>query len=257
MDSFWTDFKAIAITSKNLPVQYEDDAIADVYRVFAVDGSVIYVCVIYKGTVPDNCGITQVQNDADKTDFETNYEPTANGRLSQGVTLDGSGFVSAIERATYAAEVAQAGANNRDMISIFNPSGSGKVIRVWEVWGTVPSSSGTSVIVPFEMRLATAITTGSTVTAGKYDQDDPDPSAVVRQLPTGITDHSTTPKLYTWVEQINTAQGSTDAHSHVVADPSATSRTKPIVLREGQGLYLRQIVNNTSTFRMGLYWTEE
>jgi len=165
--------------------------------------------------------------------------------------------IAGVERATYIAEAALAGANSKDMISIFNPSGSGKIVRVFEVWAAVPSSSGATVIIPFEMRLATAITTGSTVTAAKYDQDDPGAQAVVRSAPTGITDHATTPKMYTWVEQINTAQGSTDAHSHTVHDGSLVDRTKPIILREGQGLYLRQIATNTSTFRMGVYWTEE
>lgn len=253
---FWTAFKATAVTKKGLKIQYEDDTVENVYRIFALDGMVVYLCTIFKGTVPAGSGITQGQNDTDKTDFVDNYLPTANAPLATAVDTSGSGLVASLERPTYVAEVALAGANNKDMLSIFNPSGSGKVIRVWEVWGVVPASSGTTVVIPFEMRSATAITTGTTVTAAKFDQNDATPVGVVRQAPTGITD-ATVPKFYTWVEQINTAQGSTDAHMHRVTETTAVNRTKPLVLREGEGLYLKQIANNTSTFRMGVLWTEE
>lgn len=245
----WAWFKPL-ITSKTLKVQYEEDS--GTYFIYGYDLPEVCTCTIWTGAVPESVvasGYSQAQNDTDKADFESNYKPNAN--LSIGTTVSG------VERATYIAETALAGANNKDMVSIFNPSGSGKIVRVFEVWAAVPSSSGATVIIPFEMRLATAITTGTTVTPAKYDSADGTAQAVVRTAPTGITDHTTTPKMYTWVEQINTAQGSTDAHSHVIHDGSLVDRTKPIVLREGEGLYLRQIATNTSTFRMGLYWTEE
>lgn len=249
ISSTWTTFQAKA-DLKGLSIQYDDDGVT--YQIFAFDGPIAYTCTIYKGTVPDGVigsGYSQSQNDADEAEFEADYQGLANQRLVQPI--------ASVESATYVAETALAGANNKDMVSIFNPSGSGKILRVYEVWATVPSSSGATVIIPFEMRLATAITTGTIVTAAKYDSTDPSSVAEVRTAPTGITDHSTTPKMYTWVEQINTAQGSTDAHSHVIHDGLLVSKQKPLVLREGQGLYLRQIATNTSTFRMGLYWTEE
>lgn len=160
------------------------------------------------------------------------------------------------EAPTYVAEVALAGANNKDMLSLMNPSGSGVVVRVYEVWATVPASSGATVIIPFEIRRATAVTTGSTLTAVPLDSTNPTAGAVLRQAPTGISDASPA-LLWTWVEQINTAQGSTDAMTHETANFSGNARTQPITLREGEGIYLRQIASNTSTFRMGVLWTEE
>ena len=157
---------------------------------------------------------------------------------------------------TYVAEVALAGANNKDMIAIFNPVGSGKVVRVFEAWGVVPSSSGATVIIPFELRSATAVTTGTVATLKPLDSSNPAASAVVRSAPTGITDHAA-PLYWTWVEQINTAQGGTENMSHTLHNGSAEDFTQPLVLREGEGLYLRQVANNTSTFRMGFLWTEE
>lgn len=157
---------------------------------------------------------------------------------------------------TYVAEAALAGANNKDMLSILNPIGSGKVVKVWEVWATVTSASGATVIVPFEMRRATAVTAGTIATAGRYDSADPAPSAVVRSAPTSISD-GTPALMWTWVEQINTAQGSTDSTTAEVSDAGGGAQTRGFTLREGEALYLRQIANNTSTFRMGVLWTEE
>lgn len=244
---FWTDFETTA-NNKPLQIQYDDDGIT--YSIYSFDGPQVFTCTIWKGTVPDGVTLTysQSQNDTDKSDFETNYKPTANKRIDPSTSIANSTY----EKATYVAETALAGANNKDMISILNPSASGKIVKIREVWAAVPNSSGTTVIIPFEMRRASAITTGTTVTAGKFDNNDSDSVAVVRTAPTGITDVSL---LYTWIEQINSAQGSTNAHSHIVQD-AYISETRPIVLRETEGLYLKQVANNTSTFRMGILWTE-
>jgi hypothetical protein len=142
------------------------------------------------------------------------------------------------------------------MLSIFNPAASGKIIKLREAWATVPTSTGATVIIPFEIRHATAIASGSTVASKPFDPADADAVAVVRQAPTAITDHAE-PKWWTWVQQINTAQGSTDSMTHQVSDSLSTSELKPLTLREGNGAYLRQVASNTSTFRMGFIFTEE
>jgi hypothetical protein len=166
------------------------------------------------------------------------------------------GIIKATSHTTYVAEIALAGANNKDMVSIFNPTGSGKIVRIHKAWAVVPSSSGATVIIPFELRNATGVTTGTIVTAKGLDSNNPAAVAVVRQAPTGITDHSS-PLFWTWIEQINTAQGGTENMSHALHNSSAVSDTQPVTLRESEGLYLRQIASNTSTFRMGFLWTEE
>jgi hypothetical protein len=246
ISSTWTVFKT-SVVGKSLQVQQDDDGVT--YSIFAIDGPIVYDCTIWKGIVPDgvvNSGYSQSQNNTDKTDFETNYLPTGNQRLLQPVAT--------VVLSTYVVEVALAGANNKDMISIFNPNGSGKILQIREFWGLVPSSSGTTVIIPFEIRRATEVTTGTTVTINKFDTTDLDSVAIVRQAPTGITDSGL---LYTWVEQINTAQGSTDAHTQVVNSGMSVDQIKPLILRPNQGIYIKQIANNTSTFRMGALWTEE
>lgn len=242
----WTWFKTLQVR-KGLRVQYEEDA--TLYQIYGYDGPEVLLCTIWKGTVPPSVvagGYSQAQNDSDKTEFETDYEPNANRAIASRPSL-----------VTYSVEVAQAGANNRDMLSIFNPSGSGKIVKIREAWATVPSSSGATVIIPFEIRHATAITTGTTQTAKPMDSADPASVAEVRVLPTGISDASAPVVWWTWLQQINTSQGSTDSMTHVIHDGMVTSELKPITLRPGHGLYIRQIATNTSTFRVGFFWTEE
>jgi hypothetical protein len=78
--------------SKSLGLQYEDEG--TFYSLFAVDSPIVYASVIYKVTLPDfvSASYTQVQNDADKADFENNYKATANGRLT--TALSGTAPVS-------------------------------------------------------------------------------------------------------------------------------------------------------------------
>jgi hypothetical protein len=78
-DLNWTTLKSV-ITTKNLPLQYLETA--DGYELFAVDSVIVYLAFIYKGTVPPETGISQVQNDSDKSDFETNYKSNANKTIS-------------------------------------------------------------------------------------------------------------------------------------------------------------------------------
>lgn len=77
----WTAWKAI-LSKKYLVTQYDEDV--DRYLIYGYDGPEVHLCFIYKGEVPEsvvNSGYSQVQNDADKTDFETNYKAAANAML--------------------------------------------------------------------------------------------------------------------------------------------------------------------------------
>lgn len=92
----WTNWKAVA-SAKNIIYQYDDDGL--VYRIYGYDGPEIHLCIIWKAEVPYeivNGGYSQVQNDADKLDFETNYLPTANHPVdTRGILTDYSGTTSA------------------------------------------------------------------------------------------------------------------------------------------------------------------
>jgi hypothetical protein len=76
VESAWTAFKnQLAIRALGSVIQY-DESPSD-YTIFAVEGYLVFWCQIWKGTVPEG-SYTQVQNDADKTDFETNFKAYAN-----------------------------------------------------------------------------------------------------------------------------------------------------------------------------------
>jgi len=75
----WAGFKSV-VASKSLSMQYEDTG--SQYEIFAIDSMIVYTTIIYTGTVPTGAGITQVDNDNNKSDFETNFKPFANQPLT-------------------------------------------------------------------------------------------------------------------------------------------------------------------------------
>lgn len=82
----WTGWKAMS-TLKALVHQHHDEG--SKYFIWGVDGNDAIICIIYKGTVPDDViasGYTQEQNDTDKAEFEADYLPTSN-RTSVSRTL--------------------------------------------------------------------------------------------------------------------------------------------------------------------------
>jgi len=85
----WTWFKSHA-SKKGLIIQYEETS--EEYIIYGYDGPEVLLCVIWKGTVPASVAqsYSQAQNNADKTDFETKYKPSANSsadpKNSRGAT---------------------------------------------------------------------------------------------------------------------------------------------------------------------------
>lgn len=87
----WSDWKAV-YTIKGLTFQYDDDG--TLYTIWTYDANEVHMCQIWKGTLPDSVIVSysQVQNDADKTDFETNFKPSGNSSLGQ-IDTDGAQIV--------------------------------------------------------------------------------------------------------------------------------------------------------------------
>lgn len=72
----WTDWKA-ALAVKSGVVQYDDNGAS--YDIYFYSHPEAHVCTIWKAEVPYAIVpyYSQIQNDADKLDFLTNYQPTA------------------------------------------------------------------------------------------------------------------------------------------------------------------------------------
>lgn len=90
----WTDWKTVQ-SNKKLIYQYDDDGI--VYTIYGYDGPEVHLCNIFKGTVPYNiveAGYSQVQNDADKIDFENNYLAEANRPVNELYRIQTDTFTS-------------------------------------------------------------------------------------------------------------------------------------------------------------------
>lgn len=96
ISSFWTTFKA-TVMSKSLSVQYQDDG--NVTTVFAFDGTALaYSAIMYDGgNVPLGLQIVYsvVQNNSDLSDFQTNWQPTANQQVDATVSTGSLGVLNA------------------------------------------------------------------------------------------------------------------------------------------------------------------
>ena len=95
IDRTWSVLKAYAIANNSF-IRYDTITNTDFpyYQIFVLDGQIAYVAIIYTGTVPN--GVNQSANDADKSDFETNYQNLTikpqDPRTSDGyVKVSGSG----------------------------------------------------------------------------------------------------------------------------------------------------------------------
>jgi hypothetical protein len=164
-------------------------------------------------------------------------------------TFDANGGPIAAQP-TYTVTAEMSGANGKVLLGLFNPVGSGKIINVWATWMLVPSSSGTTVIVPIELRKISALSAGTTVTPLAYDSTD---AASVATAKADAPTNTDVALWYTRIYQTNTAQ-----HSQGYPDPTSISPSmKPITLNEGEGLVMKEIVNNTNTLRVGMAYTEK
>ncbi len=88
LNTTWTEFKAVAIASKALKVQYYEDTSR--YLIAAFDEQVDYRTTIWKSGF-EPVGSDTVAIGVDRTDFTTNYAPTANQKLDTGISLNING----------------------------------------------------------------------------------------------------------------------------------------------------------------------
>jgi hypothetical protein len=109
----WTDFKTVLL-GKYLIHQYDEDD--SKYTIYGYDGQEVHSCIIYKGEVPESITAfySQVQNDADKLDFETNYKTFSNRPLVPkaaiilGYTTSSGSTLTVIRATAYAEQTTNA-----------------------------------------------------------------------------------------------------------------------------------------------------
>lgn len=156
---------------------------------------------------------------------------------------------------TYTLEVTVGGGANTFLLGLLNNGASGKSIKVWRYSISVPDSSGTDVVIDYELRKITALSGGTDVTPARMRTAYGDSSGITaKSLPATATDIATEKALVMHsTHQLNQAQNPQGFFIPVQAGPEC----EPLVLEEGQGVVIKQIDANTATVRVGLVYTQE
>lgn len=187
-------------------------------------------------SAPDQTTLTSVVNAHTGNEATTTGDPVA---------------VTPYKKSSYMAEGSTANANGKNMIGLFNPSGSGKVIRVWSIWFRCKSNTGNNVLAGYEIRRSSAQSGGTSVAKAKLDTADPISPMDVVDGSTAIT-VTDVELIQTWVIQTNTAQ---TPNSYEIA---FGGELKSLILRPNEGIYIKMVTsNNTSAMNIGFAWTEE
>ena len=142
---------------------------------------------------------------------------------------------------------------NKDMLTLFNPLGSGKLLKLRELIVQCSSSSGTNVIVEYELRRITGHTENGTpednLTPHKRELSDAASVAESYKEPNAVAGAT---RIWTHVLQSNTQQSPA---SHLwLFGPRGM---KPLVLAPGEGVVFHQVTSNGGTFVITAVWTEE
>lgn len=139
-------------------------------------------------------------------------------------------------------------AANKSMATIFNGSGSGRVVRIKRVWFLNNQTVAvTGVLTTMELRRITASTGGSAITTVKHDTTS---EAIPAQITTtsGATDTlSSDPAFMRWMwsndepaaSSLTSDETETIPVLSLIFDSTGDADLEPITLRTGEGLSVR------------------
>jgi len=166
--------------------------------------------------------------------------------------------IVAAERVTYETVVTESGpsgggpsGSNKAMATLFNPAASGRQIHLLGYSVQAESSSGTGVIVLYEVRRISAHSGGTLVAPKKRDTVYAASVAEVRDAPASVTEIAD-PMQQTFILQSNTMQSPMSHFRDLTAGGA-----RPLILREGEGIVMHQVTSNGGTFHIGFVWAEE
>lgn len=155
--------------------------------------------------------------------------------------------------ATYTAvSIDTAYANNKSMLTIFNGSGSGVVLRIYRIWTTNSQLTGvTGVVQNLAIRRLIASSGGTTITPVKHDTNSSNLPAQVL-ITTNATDTVTDTLRICRRDNDEPAVAGTGTNELAMLFPLNLiwesgyydTTIEPLVLREGEGITVR---NETST----------
>jgi len=166
---------------------------------------------------------------------------------------DGSLAICPARVATYYVTSQLAGpslSTDKAMLSLLNPNGSGRLIKIWTLEYYPLSTLGTDTILDIQLRSITAHTGGSVIAPKKRDSTDADAVTEVRSGPT-VTGGVASDIVSQHGLQANTVPASGYVWRF------GETHTKPIMLAEGEGVVVHQVTLNGGRNAVGLLWTEE
>lgn len=151
--------------------------------------------------------------------------------------------------ATYrASAIGTAYAANKSLLTIYNGSGSGQIVRIKRIWHlNNQTTSVTGVLTSLEVRRISASSGGTSITAVKHDTSSTSVPAQVL-ITTGATDTLTSDLAYMRYMYSNDEPGASSLTNDetetiptlaCVFDVTGDTDIEPIVLRENEGLCLR------------------
>lgn len=144
------------------------------------------------------------------------------------------------------------GGSNKPMVSVLNPAGSERLCKLRALLVQPESSTGTDLIVLYELRRFVAHSAGTSYTPIKRDKQDP-ASVVEAKTESTIDTYDAdigTKNIHSFILQSNTVQG-------VYIHPFGLHHEQPIIFRPGEGLVAFQVTSNGGTFHITMVWTEE
>lgn len=143
------------------------------------------------------------------------------------------------------------GGTNKAMLSLLNPAGANRAIRVHVVEYFPLSSTGTDVYIDVQVRRITAHSGGSALTIVKRDASDDNSVGEAKSAPS-VTGGAASDLIQQLVIQSNSPAGG-ESYRFRLCDGHGE---RGIVLAPGEGIVIHQVTSNGGTFCPGLLWTE-
>jgi len=250
----WTEWKTLYLSRTNVNPQYAEDDIK--YMIYFYDGPEVHVCEIWKGTVPYPVQSQQGQNDADRTDFTSNYQSLCNNpnvsrieisAISNNTVLPST---DSTHPSFYVLYDRIPPAENKYVAVLWNGSSTRKIvvqrIRVynWQV------TAVTGVLLEQQLEFITARTAGTTVPIRTYDTIDTVPAGVSAEVGvTGVTTGHIIERIFTTNDEMalttnNIATWRVELAGAVTYDRKL-SGVKGHTLRQNQGIAIKNITKAT------------
>jgi hypothetical protein len=155
--------------------------------------------------------------------------------------------------------------NNKSMFSLYNGSGGPSLVKIHEIWiQNTKTTAVTGVIMSLDLRRITGHTGGTNLTIGRYDTTQSPASSIDAKTNASVSGESAV-LLDKWVTTNDEwAPGTLDLEgfsailSHHFPAWASNERTRPIILRDGEGITIKCATNTTvGSFDIVVVFTQE